>query len=314
MQNTAQQQGWQTGQQGNFINSQPPAKSGFSPVILAIIGIAGLFVLISGGLFGAYKLGMLGATQGNENKIVQPVNSNSNNQTPPQFKADMVKIPGGKFTMGRNDGTPLEIPEHEVEVKDFWLDKAEVTNAEYYEFVKETGYNPPRHFENGRPISGDSNTPVRFVSIDDVNAFAEWRSKRDKVTYRLPTEIEWEYAARNGEQNNLYPWGDKFEEGYAVINRSTTAPEAVGTKTAGANKWGVVDLIGNVWEWTGSKAYLYPGSKGSMKETEEPHYMVRGGAADQKTTGKAAITSTFRVDLPASRRDATVGFRLARSD
>ncbi len=310
-------QNWQTGQQGNFVHSQPPARRGFSPLILAIIGIAGGLILISGGLFGAYKLGLVGG--GGTNVVNNtnnnpPVNSNSNNQTPPLRKADMVKITGGKFTMGRNDGTPYEIPEHEVEVKDFWMDKTEVTNNEYYEFITEAGYNPPKHFENGKPVSGDANAPVRFVSVDDVNAFAEWRSKRDKVTYRLPTEEEWEYAARNGSENNLYPWGDKFEEGFAIIGRSTTAPEVVGSKTDGANKWGVLDLIGNVWEWTSSKAYLYPGSKGTIKETTEPHYMVRGGAADQKTSGKTAITSTFRVDIPASRRDAALGFRLVRSD
>lgn len=316
MQQTSPPQHWQTGQQGNFVHSQPPQRRAFSPLILAIIGIAGGLILISGGLFGAYKLGMLGGTTVvNNNNNNPPVNSgNSNNQTPPQMKADMVKITGGKFTMGRNDGTPFEIPEHEVEVKDFWMDKTEVTNNEYYEFIKEAGYNPPKHFENGRPISGDANSPVRFVSVDDVNAFAEWRSKRDKVTYRLPTEEEWEYAARNGGENNLYPWGDKFQEGFAVIGRSTTAPEVVGSKPDGANKWGVLDLIGNVWEWTGSKAYLYPGSKGTIKETSEPHYMVRGGAADQKTSGKTAITSTFRADIPASRRDAALGFRLVRSD
>ncbi len=319
-QHTAPDQNWQSSgsNQGSFVQSQPPAKSAAKPLILAVIGIAGLLILISGGLFGAYKLGMFkGSGPGNTvnvNSGNPPVNSNTNSQTTPPVKTEMVKIPGGKFTMGRNSGAPLEIPEHEVEVKDFWLDKTEVTNAEYYEFIKETGYNPPRHFENGKPVSGDANAPVRFVSIDDINSFAQWRSKRDGLTYRLPTEEEWEYAARNGSQNNLYPWGDKFEEGVAVINRSNTAPEAVGTKSAGANKWGVEDLIGNVWEWTGSKAYLYPGSKGEMKETEEPHYMVRGGSADQKTTGKTAITSTFRVDIPASRRDATLGFRLARSD
>jgi serine/threonine protein kinase len=312
-QQTGQQNPQQTGQQLGYIQSQPPKKSAFSPLILAIIGIAGAFILISGGLFGAYMLGAFGGkTVGNTN--VLPNVSNSNNSTPAPVKAEMVKIPGGKFTMGRNDGTPLEIPEHEVTVKDFWLDKTEVTNAEYFEFITATGYNPPRHFENGKPISGDSNTPVRFVSIDDVTAFAAWRSKRDNLTYRLPTEEEWEYAARNGSQDNLYPWGDKFEEGFAVINRSNTAPEAVGLKSEGANKWGVVDLIGNVWEWTGSKPFLYPGSKGTLKETEEPHYMVRGGSADQKTSGKIPITSTFRIDFPGSRRDATVGFRLARSD
>lgn len=313
MNQTASQQQWQTAPPVGYTSAPVSAKSGLSTVLIAIFGIGGLLLLISVGLIGAWQFGVFGGDSGNGgNQISQPPANNG--PTPVPIKADMVKIPGGKFTMGRNGGLPNEEPEHEIEIKDFWLDRTEVTNAEYYEFVKESGYNPPRHFENGKPISGDMNAPVRFVSIDDVNAFAAWRSKRDNVEYRLPTEQEWEYAARNGSQKNLYPWGDRFEEGIAVINRSTTAPEPVATKPESANKWGVHDLIGNVWEWTGSKAYLYPGSKGKLEQTEEPHYMVRGGSAEQKATGRNPITSSFRADLAASRRDATLGFRLARSD
>ena len=84
-------------------------------------------------------------------------------------KTEMVKIPGGNFTMGRNDGDPFEKPEHEVEVKDFWMDKTEVTNAEYYQFVKATGYKSvPSNWENGKPVAGQEMCRFGMLIIDDI--------------------------------------------------------------------------------------------------------------------------------------------------
>jgi formylglycine-generating enzyme required for sulfatase activity len=151
--------------------------------------------------------------------------------------------------------------------------------------------------------------PVRFVDIDDISAFAAWRSQRDGVTYRLPTEAEWEFAARNGPKQNLYPWGDTYDPKCAVLDKDGTEPEAVGTHSC-PNDWGVVDLIGNVFEWTGTKAAVYPGSKVQIKESKEPHFMIRGGAALYKSSGQFAITSAFRADVEASKRDKELGFRL----
>jgi formylglycine-generating enzyme required for sulfatase activity len=153
--------------------------------------------------------------------------------------------------------------------------------------------------------------PVRFVNADDVKAFAAWRSKRDGVEYRLPTEEEWEFAARNGAKGNLYPWGDKFDPQCAVIDQSSNDPTVVGSKSC-ADAWGVLDLIGNVFEWTSSEPSLYPGSTGEVRPLSEPHLMLRGGAAIYKSTGNNAITSTFRVAVPANTRRAEIGFRLVK--
>jgi formylglycine-generating enzyme required for sulfatase activity len=216
--------------------------------------------------------------------------------------------------MGRNDGTAIEKPEHEVTVGNFSMDKTEVTNAEYSQFVQATNYKDvPAHWVNGKPIVGQETMPVRFVNAADAAAFAEWRSTRDSAKYRLPTEQEWEYAARNGAKDNLYPWGDKFEARCAMIDQANNEPASVGSKSC-PNTWGVLDLIGNVFEWTGTEASLYPGSTGSMKPLTEKHLMVRGGSSFQKSTGPNAITSTFRVATPASRRSAELGFRLVRVD
>jgi formylglycine-generating enzyme required for sulfatase activity len=199
------------------------------------------------------------------------------------------------------------------------MNKTEVTNIEFAEFISATGYGRDLsntsflvHWVHGRPMSTDENTPVRFINIDDINAFIKWKSQNDGIQYRLPTEQEWEYAARNGSKNNLYPWGDKFDARCALVDQQRTDPVAVGTHSC-PNVWGVQDLIGNVFEWTSTTASLYPGSSGEIIPTSEPNYMVRGGSAIQKSTGRNAITSTFRIPVPASRRSAELGFRLVTS-
>jgi formylglycine-generating enzyme required for sulfatase activity len=272
-----------------------------------------LFFVGVAGIGGAYMLGLFG-------KINKPPANIANTASPTPAgspaaatKVDMALIPGGTFTMGRNDGRDNEQPEHAVTLKPFWMDKTEVTNAEYAEFTQATGHKPvPAHWVNDRPIAGQEQVPVRFVSLDDAMAFADWRSKRDGVTYRLPTEEEWEYAARNGAKENLYPWGDKFDNKCAVMDEPSHEPKAVNTKSC-PDDWGVHDLIGNVFEWTSSPVSLYPGSKGVIKPLGEPYYMVRGGSAFYKSSGPLAITSSFRQEVPAKKTLAELGFRLVRS-
>ena len=307
-------QNWETGEQKIAVESQPLKKSAFSPLILAVIGIAGLLLLASIGLGGAYLLGFLGSKDpggGNTGITTTPTPTASPVMTP--MKAEMVPITGGTFMMGRNVGKDYEKPEHQVTVTDFWMDKTEVTNAEYADFINATGYKPPTHFvSGGKPASGEESLPVTRVSLKDAKAFAEWRSKRDGLSYRLPTEKEWEYAARNGDKNNLYPWGNSWQGGNAVFGQRKS--EQVGSKPNGKNSWGVLDLIGNVWEWTSSEANLYPGNSAEKKETKEPQYMLRGGGFTSEPTGKEAITSTSRIDLPESTEDDRIGFRLVRSN
>lgn len=213
-----QVQTWDTGQNIN-VQSQPPKRGMFSPLVLGGIGLILLFVLGGIGIGGAYMAGLFGGkgTIGNVNSTT-PTPGKTDGPVVETIKAEMIQIPGGIFRMGRNDGNDLQKPEHEETVNGFSMDKTEVTNAAFYEFVVKSNYKPSSeesflaHWENRKPIPGDENKPVRYINMEDVKAFAEWRSKRDGVTYRLPTEQEWEYAARNGSKNNLYPWGDKFEE------------------------------------------------------------------------------------------------------
>ena len=285
-------------------------KRGSKGLLLGITGVLAVLVIGVAAVVAAYMLGFIGpgpkAGPGN----ATPGPSPSPAATAAPVTANLASIPGGAFKMGRDDGKPLESPANAVTVPPFKIDKTEVTNGEYYQFVKETGYKPvPAHWVNDKPIASEEKMPVRFVNIDDISAFAAWRSKRDGVNYRLPTEAEWEFAARNGAKDNMFPWGDSFDPKCAVLDSESTEPEAVGTHSC-PDEWGVQDLIGNVYEWTGSKAAVYPGSKIAIKPSTEPHYMIRGGGAFSKSSGDFGITSTFRTDVPASKRDKELGFRL----
>ena len=316
-----QVQTWDTGQNIS-VGSEPAKKGFFSPLVLAAIGavvLLGIGVLSLGGAYMAGVFGGGGPTIAN-NPTPTPTPGQQETPDVPTVKADLIQIPGGIFMMGSNSGSDQQKPAHEERVEGFAMDKTEVTNAAFYEFVAKSNYKPASeegfvaHWENGKPIPGDENKPVRYVNIEDIKAFAEWRSKRDGVTYRLPTEQEWEYAARNGSKNHQFPWGDKFDPRCANINQPGNDAVVVGTKTC-PNQWGVQDLIGNVFEWTGSEWWSYPNSPVvDIAIQGETNYMIRGGGAFEKTTGPNAITSAFRYPAPASRRSPGLGFRLVKAN
>lgn len=150
-----------------------------------------------------------------------------------------VQIPAGYFLMG--DSRDKNAPVHKVYLDSYWVDTREVTNAQYREFVTGTGHAAPRYW--GEAKYNDPNQPVVGVSWHDANAYCSWKGKR------LPTEAEWERAAR-GAQSRLYPWGDRFE-----VTRTNTRetrnrrPMPVGTFPEGASSEGLLDMSGNVWEW-----------------------------------------------------------------
>ena len=305
--------GWEGHQAGPPVIEQKK-KSGPSALLFGIGGLLALLVIGIVGVVAAWQFGFIGSgrTVANvaPNGNIQPPPSPGGSATPTGIKVDMAAVPGGTFIMGNDAGKDNERPAHSVTVQSFKMDKTEVTNAEYFGFITATSYRPtPAHWVNDRPIPGQENMPVRFVNVDDIKAFTDWRSKRDGVRYRLPTEEEWEYAARNGVKSNKYPWGDTFKASCAVVDKENTEPEPVGSSSC-PDDWGIVDLIGNVYEWTGSKAAVYPGSKGTIKETKEPYFMIRGGAALNKSAGEFGITSTFRAAIDGTKRDKELGFRL----
>jgi formylglycine-generating enzyme required for sulfatase activity len=290
-----------------FAVSMPPKSKSNSLLIIGAVVLV-LFLLVGGGTAAYFLLWSKSSGTGGGDK---PTNQGTPQITPEVVKADLVEIPGGTFQMGRNDGPPQERPEHSVTVKNFYMDRTEVTNAEYAEFVRDTGYQAPSQWVGGRPLTGQERWPVVNVSPKDAEAFAAWRSKRDGVTYRLPTEEEWEYAARSGGEYKSFPWGDSWEEKRAVVKEA--APRSVGAYPGGKNRWGVLDLIGNVWEWTSSKASLYTGTEQIPPENRE-WIVARGGSyASDPTDRLVPISATYRDWYTPTLRHQNYGFRLVRS-
>ena len=330
--NFAQQQ-----QAGAFAQSGPQASQapgGVAPrsrVLLFALGGGLLALVLLAGLGVAAYVYFKWRPQPTPTPTPTPAPTQTPRPTPteaPPPRADMVALPGGTFRVGLADVPPISTrysrayltwvysqwPAHDVLIKPFAIDRTEVTNAEYADFVKATGHAPPpRVWDGDHPKPGEEQLPVSNVSLDDARAFAEWRSHRDGASYRLPTEEEWEYAARGGDAARLFPWGGSWEDGRA--NLGTTAAKPVGSYPQGNTPQGVADMIGNVWEWTGTEASLYKGNdRTRMLASDRGKFVVRGGSFKSVVGGDEAITATARRWMAHDFRDPVLGFRLVRAE
>ncbi len=215
----------------------------------------------------------------------------------------MLLIQGGVLRMGREDGDKYERPVREIRVESFFMDRHEVTNESYLRYLKATGAPPPAHWKNGAYPEGQSRFPVVNVSWDAAKSFAEWAGKR------LPSEAEWEYAAR-GSDGRLYPWGNGWvdESGHLRANAAQTNGGKimrVGAFPSGGSPFGVSDMSGNVWEWTSDKLLSYADGVTQLA----PGRVIRGGAFD---VGREQSTTTYRGVLPAEKGYDKTGFRCVR--
>ncbi len=203
----------------------------------------------------------------------------------------MVEIPGGAFPFGP-DRTLVDLPP-------FFIDRLEVTNDKYLEFVRATGHATPLHWIDGRIPGGQEAHPVTFVSFEDAAAYAEWAGKR------LPAEEEWEKAAA-GFSGWAYPWGESFETGRANIMLSlddlANAPgiEPVGAHPSGASPFGVEDTVGNVLEWTTS--WFDP-------DTRRVRVLKGGAWSLGREDGR--IVARYGFFAPETRNEV-IGFRCAQ--
>jgi formylglycine-generating enzyme required for sulfatase activity len=214
-----------------------------------------------------------------------------------------------------------DYPAHETSVKAFYLDQTEVSNREYAEFVQATGHAPPDGWKgNLQPPENAENIPVTHVAYQDAIDYCAWRSRQRQggLNYRLPTEAEWEYAARgqdagrpNGKMN-LFPWGEEWGAGRANTKESRLEnPQNVTANPSGASPFGVLNLAGNVFEWTATDFNHYPGSDKQTPREEGfqgTYQVVRGGSFDY--TKEYAMTTT-RVWARPTNKGPRLGFRCA---
>ena len=203
--------------------------------------------------------------------------------------AGMVLVASGYFSMGSSAADDAqqalalgldkpwfadETPLRRLTLPDFYIDRHEVINRHYYIFCQATDHHPPPIWRGPKYPEGQDDFPVTTVSFYDAAAYAEWAGKR------LPTEQEWEKAAR-GPNENLYPWGDRFDFSKANISQSPRQKigqglKPVGQHPAGASVYGAEDMIGNVWEWVWDYYQPYPDNTWPAENYAGKKVVVRG--------------------------------------
>jgi formylglycine-generating enzyme required for sulfatase activity len=243
--------------------------------------------------------------------------------------AEMVLVPAGEFTMGSNDNDAREKPPHRVYLDAFSIDKYETTNALFDRFVRATGHRTTAEQEgwayawagskfdkvngaawrapNGPGSAAETAHPVVQVSWTDADAYCKWAGKR------LPTEAEWEKAAR-GTDGRKYPWGEQWDASRANSSESKLGKAApVGSYSSGVSPYGAHDMAGNAWEWVADRfdASYYKNSpernpKGPDSGTSR---VLRGGSW---SNSPIPLRAAYRRDVTPDHRGSVVGFRCAR--
>jgi formylglycine-generating enzyme required for sulfatase activity len=233
------------------------------------------------------------------------------------IRLDLVRVPAGEFLMGSvmakdKDADDDELPHHRVHVSEFHIGQYPVTNHQYQAFIRATGHEAPHHWDDGTIPRSEDNHPVANVSWHDAVAFCDWLSRETKQPFRLPTEAEWEKAAR-GTDGRIYPWGDDPPD----KDRCNFRRKAGGTTTIGRyspqgdSPYGCADMAGNVWEWCQSLYRPYPYHAGDGREDLDAGGMrvQRGGSW---WNSAPAVRCACRIRPYPGPWTTYVGFRVAR--
>ena len=240
--------------------------------------------------------------------------------------AGMMKIPAGEFLFkvqgieieGSNDiGVDVQYPwedsprrfhEHPMPVKSFWIDTYPVTNAQFKKFLDSTHYHPQddlnflRDWKDGSFPAAWDDKPVTWVSLEDARAYAAWTGKR------LPHEWEWQYAAQ-GSDGRMYPWGNDWNASAVPVpdkSRTMRGPDAVDAHPQGKSPFGVMDLVGNVWQWT--EEFTDDHTRGAILRGGE-YYQPQGSMWYFPQTYKLSEHGKLLLTAPSLDRSGGIGFR-----
>jgi formylglycine-generating enzyme required for sulfatase activity len=229
-------------------------------------------------------------------------------QVPSNSATGMALIPEGEFVMGSNERWDDEAPEHISSTNAFHMDLNEVTNSDYKNFVVATQQVAPYHWPEGNIPKSKERHPVVYVSWFDASNYCKWAGKR------LPTEQEWEKAAR-GQDGLIYPWGnqwslDKSNHPY----KHSTGTEPIGSYPEGRSPYGINDMSGNVWEWVDSYYLPHPGNPVTRAEYGKDKRVLKGGSwFDCLSYGCGLSAPTFnRSFFTPEVKNNSFGFRCAK--
>ena len=253
----------------------------------------------------------------------------------------VARIAAGEFVMGADDGEEDERPLHRAYIDDFAIGICPVTNAEYAQFVRETGHPSPAiralplmvsdaleadfrelaaayFWNNGTPPEGRDRHPVTLVGFEDAVAYCAWLASRTGKPVRLPTEAEWERAARGGLEGKRFPWGDTLDAACAHFLPHASVKAERGTALVGsypANGFELHDMAGNVWEWVSDWYSPHYYERAQYIDPQGPERglmrIVRGGAwvnADGRY-----LRCAYRHKVPPDSYAYSIGFRVAYS-
>jgi formylglycine-generating enzyme required for sulfatase activity len=276
--------------------------------LLAVLAFAAIPIM---GILRGTTLTPFEATPPGAIETAQPEPETAPQEEP--IREEMVTIPAGPFLRGTTSGGFDEQPQRMIFLETFSIDRYEVTNHQYQEFVVATGHRkagPPSRYAKSIGKMRGANQPAVYVSWDDATEYCRWKGKR------LPTEAEWEKAMR-GSDGRLWPWGNSEQPNganWARVQDGHEISARVGTFQADKSPYGVMDGAGNVMEWVADWYDEMYYKDSPDKNPPSPEYgtyrVLRGGSY---TTTGADVRITSRSKMVPDFRDETIGFRCAIS-
>ena len=218
---------------------------------------------------------------------------------------ELITIPGGSILLGEGADA------HELHVTTFQIGRFPVTAVQYQSFTSQTGHPPPPHWPDGQLHPLFANHPVSNISWFDALIFCRWLTEIEGKIYRLPSEAQWEKAAR-GQESYIYPWGNTFhKENCNTWEAGAAYTQPVDALPQGASPYGVIDMAGNVWEWCSTILKDYPYSAVDGRENlsdREAWRVLRGGSWYDTGWG---VRAARRLGSPAAHASQNTGFRIA---